>query len=152
MMDDQKILDNAPKCNTATHVDNEGDYYKIQVEYQYEDESDCGYEQMFKLNHLKNWEVDDCVLILMRSLADIKELVELRKANAELVTRIAKAELAFAIVEGRNAELEKERELMLEVIKAVAHVGVDFGFGVYQLEDYRIKQSREILEALKAGN
>jgi hypothetical protein len=96
MMDDQKILDNAPKCNTATHVDNEGDYYKIQVEYQYEDESDCGYEQMFKLNHLKNWEVDDCVLILMRSLADIKELVELRKANAELekvISGLRKSEL-----------------------------------------------------------
>tara|TARA_R110000850_G_C9646877_1_gene433914 strand:+ start:28 stop:471 length:444 start_codon:yes stop_codon:yes gene_type:complete len=47
---------------------------------------------------------------LDRSLADIKELVELRNEKAELVSRIAKAELAFAIVEGRNAEIEKERE------------------------------------------
>jgi hypothetical protein len=130
-MDDQKILDSTPA----------GNYTNVSMSN--------GKPFIWACNNF-------------RSLADIKELVELRKANAELVelrkanaelvTRIAKAELAFAIVEGRNAELEKERELMLEVIKAVAHVGVDFEFGVYQLEDYRIKQSREILEALKAGN
>jgi hypothetical protein len=46
----------------------------------------------------------------------VKELVELRKANAELVTRIAKAELAFAIVEGRNAELKKENQALRAVL------------------------------------
>jgi hypothetical protein len=128
-MDDQKILDNAPKCNTATHVDNEGDYYKIQVEYQYEDESDCGYEQMFKLNHLKNWEVDDCVLILMRSLADIKELVELRNANAEL--------------------MKGYEELRITALHAVCKIGG--GQAKADLRDAYDKATEQ-LEKLKAGS
>jgi hypothetical protein len=44
-------------------------------------------------------------------------IAELQKDNAELVTRIAKAELAFAIVEGRNAELEKRNT---EILNRVA--------------------------------
>ena len=52
-------------------------------------------------------------------------------------------------LEKRIAELEKERGVMLEVIKAVAHVGVDFGYGKYELESDKIDKARAIFEALK---
>ena len=35
----------------------------------------------------------------------------------------------------------------LELIKAVAHIGVDFGYGVYELEPEHIAKAREIYEA-----
>tara|TARA_R110002072_G_scaffold302610_2_gene486742 strand:- start:408 stop:686 length:279 start_codon:yes stop_codon:yes gene_type:complete len=47
------------------------------------------------------------------------------------------------------AELEKELKETREICDAVAHVGVDFGYGVYVLEDSVIHRARLILEALK---
>lgn len=38
----------------------------------------------------------------------------------------------------------------IPIIKAVAHIGVDFGYGPYQVEEKFIKSSREILDALAA--
>ena len=35
----------------------------------------------------------------------------------------------------------------LELIKAVAHIGVDFGYGKYELEQEHIAKAREIYEA-----
>ena len=35
----------------------------------------------------------------------------------------------------------------LEIIKAVAHVGIDWGYGVYELEQKHIDKAREIYEA-----
>ena len=103
MMDDQKILDNAPEGATHYVLEN-GTSFHFKIDDKdasiYTDEWDC------YTNH-KDVIPD---LVGLRSLADIKELVELRNEKAELVSRIAKAELAFAIVEGRNAEIEKERE------------------------------------------
>lgn len=44
----------------------------------------------------------------------------------------------------RIEELEVlEREVM-GLVGAVAHIGVDFGFGEYELEDKYIKKAREI--------
>ena len=37
----------------------------------------------------------------------------------------------------------------LDLIEAVAHVGVDFGYGEYKLEQKFIKQARELLEEYK---
>lgn len=39
----------------------------------------------------------------------------------------------------------------IPIIKAVAHIGVDFGYGPYQVEEKFIKSSREILDALSAA-
>jgi predicted house-cleaning noncanonical NTP pyrophosphatase (MazG superfamily) len=47
------------------------------------------------------------------------------------------------------AELEKEKSETLEIIKAVAHVGIDFGYGKYELESDKIDKARVIFEALK---
>ena len=86
MMNNQDILDNAPEG--ATHVDFEGDYFKVETVYQYEDESDCGYEDMFRFNYLGDWIVDRDNLRLTRSLADIKRIAELEKELSSLVRGI----------------------------------------------------------------
>lgn len=49
----------------------------------------------------------------------------------------------------RITELEKERGVMLEVIKAVDNVGVDFSYGKYELESDKIDKARAIFETLK---
>lgn len=38
----------------------------------------------------------------------------------------------------------------VELIEAVAHIGVDFGFGEYELEEKHIKKARSICETLQA--
>jgi hypothetical protein len=49
----------------------------------------------------------DMVLFACEHINNLeKKLIELFNEKKELVARIAKAELAFAVVEGRNAELE----------------------------------------------
>ena len=60
----------------------------------------------------------------------------------------------FRIKEGEKAiaELEsiKSKEFLVvpfELIKAVAHIGVDFGYGVYKLEQKHINTARRIYEA-----
>lgn len=40
---------------------------------------------------------------------------------------------------GRIAELE-------EIVKAVAHIGVDFGYGKYELESGKIDDARTLME------
>lgn len=42
---------------------------------------------------------------------------------------------------------KNDKERMLDVIKAVAHIGVDFGYGKYELEPEHIAKAREIYEA-----
>ena len=41
---------------------------------------------------------------------------------------------------------------VMEIIKAVAHIGVDFGFGEYVLEDKHIEAARRIIEATLEKN
>ena len=56
---------------------------------------------------------------------------------------------AYDANQDRIAELEKELEEAREIFKAVAHIGVDFGYGVYELEDSVIHRARLILEESK---
>jgi hypothetical protein len=49
----------------------------------------------------------------------------------------------------RIAELDKTLKEAREICDAVAHVGVDFGYGIYTLEDSIIHRARLLLEALK---
>jgi molybdenum cofactor biosynthesis enzyme MoaA len=74
-MNNQHLLDNAPEG--ATHVDTEGDYHKIGTIYQYEDKSDCGDEDRLRLSNSGDWVTDSDDLLLTRSLADIKRIIEL---------------------------------------------------------------------------
>lgn len=41
--------------------------------------------------------------------------------------------------------LERERDKAMEIVRAVAHIGVDFGHGEYELSDDYIKTARELL-------
>jgi molybdate-binding protein len=47
------------------------------------------------------------------------------------------------------AGLKRELGEAREICDAVAHVGVDFGYGVYTLEDSIIHRARLLLEELK---
>jgi hypothetical protein len=100
-MTDQKILDNAPEG--ATHIDSDGEYAK-----------DAGYGlEFFRLT----W----CAYahpVELRSLADIKELVELRNEKAELVTQnqrlkviITERESVIDNLRSVKSEMEGERYL-----------------------------------------
>lgn len=53
---------------------------------------------------------------------------------------IPKLESEIEAKDARIAELE-------EIIKAVAHIGIDFGYGVYELEQKHIDKARELYEA-----
>jgi hypothetical protein len=76
-MNDQKILDNAPEG--ATHIENNSNLY-IKVLPRV---SSTIFNDWF-IFEIDQWIIIDTYnVLLMRSLADIKELVELRKANAE---------------------------------------------------------------------
>lgn len=45
-----------------------------------------------------------------------------------------------------QAETESDKERMFSIIKAVAHIGVDFGYGKYELEQEFIDMARAICE------
>jgi hypothetical protein len=126
MMNDQKILDNAPEG--ATHIDTELKYWDIRA---------CNDHPLVWSNG--KWFVTDDIptaFSLLRPLADIKELVELRSANAEL---------------------EKE----LKVTPKLQGV-LDFLLGIGDIEGYDFSEGPEdqgpywwrahLREALKAGN
>jgi hypothetical protein len=40
---------------------------------------------------------------------------------------------------------------VMEIVKAVAHIGVDFGYGEYVIEDKHIEAARKIMTALEKG-
>lgn len=51
-----------------------------------------------------------------------------------------------------TVEIDKEVKpnhvvVPLELIKAVAHIGIDFGYGKYELEPQHIDMARKIYEA-----
>lgn len=41
--------------------------------------------------------------------------------------------------------MEDNYAQMLEIVKAVAHIGVDFGYGAYQLTPDMIEKARKII-------
>lgn len=67
---------------------------------------------------------------------------ELRK-QANLCPRDAEATLFW---QAANA-LEDCKKL----VEAVAHIGVDFGYGKFELDDEHVSKARELLETLNAG-
>jgi len=45
-----------------------------------------------------------------------------------------------------QGNIDPERTRMLSIIKAVAHIGIDFGYGKYELEQEFIDMARAIWE------
>lgn len=50
-------------------------------------------------------------------------------------------------LDARNKELQQQLEAVMEIVKAVAYTGVDFGYGNYHPEQKHIDKAREIIEA-----
>ena len=44
--------------------------------------------------------------------------------------------------------LLKERERLYKIVEAVAHIGVDFGYGAFELSEEHIKEARDIIESV----
>jgi hypothetical protein len=102
MMDDQKILDNAPEG--ATHIENNSNLY-IKVLPRV---TSTIFNDWF-IFEIDQWIIIDTYnVLLMRSLADIKELVELRKANAELESKLAGSKYTVDLFCVKYKEIEKE--------------------------------------------
>ena len=106
-MNNQQLLDNAPEG--ATHVDTEGDYHKIETIYQYEDKSDCGYEDRFRLSNSGDWVTDSDDLLLTRSLADIKRIAELENQWISVEDRLPDSDYqnVLAFCDGGNIQTTK---------------------------------------------
>jgi len=47
-----------------------------------------------------------------------------------------------------NARLREENEESADIVKAVAYIGVDFGYGKYELEDSKIELARNLYEKI----
>lgn len=55
------------------------------------------------------------------------------------------------LLNSHRVELEEKQktiESMLEIVKAVAHIGVDFGYGKYEFEPNLIARARELVGEL----
>ena len=68
------------------------------------------------------------------------ELCEWLRANSSGIYRPS-AQAAARIEElvARNAQLE-------DLVRAIAHIGVDFGHGEFDLDDSHIRKARELIE------
>ena len=42
--------------------------------------------------------------------------------------------------------LEAENKRLMEIVEAVANIGIDFGFGKYEIEDSVIDKARELFK------
>ena len=80
------------------------------------------------------------------------------KQRSPMSKLLVEIEVALLEAEKRSERLREEnerlrealhsidKEIMLSIIKAVAHIGVDFGYGEYELEQEHIAMARAILE------
>ena len=48
----------------------------------------------------------------------------------------------------RNELDSEDQKGMERIVEAVAHIGIDFGYGTYELEQCHIDRAREIKESL----
>lgn len=56
------------------------------------------------------------------------------------------APIIIAEILRQNAELVQKVENLTAIVESVAHIGVDFGHGPYQLTEEHAKLARELLE------
>ena len=57
------------------------------------------------------------------------------------------------VIRKQQAEIKTMREALDKckpIIEAVAHIGIDFGYGEYKLESKHVTNSRELFNELKA--
>ena len=52
----------------------------------------------------------------------------------------------------RNKDMKDElKKRLLELLEAVGHVGVDFGYGEYELSEEEIEEARNLHDLLKSN-
>ena len=59
-------------------------------------------------------------------------------------------ETTFTLTPSFIVDLVRDNERVVkleEVVKAVAHIGVDFGYGKYEIQEEDIKKARELLDS-----
>jgi len=135
--EDEKILKNIP--DGATHVDSDGDYCKVNGGHW--DSYNCDSKTWFDYEEA----------IPLRSLADIKELVRLRKENAELKRDLATAEkvlLSYDVSrkEGAIRDLEQQLKTADSFIN-MSQVSGRFGRGAISEND-AIRKRNKIFKEL----
>jgi hypothetical protein len=64
------------------------------------------------------------------------QIAELKKESDQILNSALDSESNCCDLKERNAELEV-------IVKAVAHIGVDFGYGVYEIENKHIEDARQ---------
>jgi hypothetical protein len=136
-VNNQEILDNAPevKNNAGAML-----YYSPVSEQYYEEHDGYWYE------------VDDYTMTkiiaptaFVRSLSDIKRIAELEQVNDTLHKLMVSGESRGVV---KATEEFKEQIVELEeIVKAVAHIGIDFGYGVYEIETKHIESARQYFSA-----
>ena len=60
---------------------------------------------------------------------------------------MSKIDKAFDNINTALKESEESNQQMKDVVKAVAHIGIDWGYGKYELEDKHIDAARALYEA-----
>jgi len=48
-------------------------------------------------------------------------------------------------------DCQDEIDKLRVIVKAVAHIGIDFGYGTYELEEKYITQARELVEQIECN-
>jgi hypothetical protein len=121
-MNNKDILDNAPEG--ATHYMGEDCFFPF-------------IKLISGVSHAYNFKVCEWLKlekiplsIDSRSLADIKHIVELEQVEPAM-DRLMEEKRK------RIAELER-------IVECVAHIGVDFGYGQYSIDQETIEKSREL--------
>ena len=69
-------------------------------------------------------------------------LTDLHEFQSDLIPNILVVNTDFA------GELEEKLNRAMEVVKAVAHIGIDWGYGEYQLSKSDIDKARSLYEEM----
>lgn len=74
-----------------------------------------------------------------------------REANAHLIATAGTTATKLAEAGYDAVEVLEVLPQLVELVKAVAHIGVDFGYGKYELEPEKIEAARKLLEQSQGG-
>ncbi len=125
------IIDNAPKCGTATHIDQRGSYIK-----------DCFVGCQFYHSRIGWVEFDRAVR--MRSLSDIKAIIE-------LMEQVKASYEAYSRIESVKQRYNAENKQLKEALKGVMVIFASVPDGIYRNELRKARKALGYDEALKLG-
>jgi hypothetical protein len=71
--------------------------------------------------------------------------------NCEAAARLIREALAEPVKQERDARILSVADDLLEIVEAVGHIGVDFGFGEFHLEQSHIEKARSTFIKITEG-